>query len=557
MLNRLKNRPPIDYACLLFITIVTLLAVAFVWTDTLGSYSDDSVSYIIMAQAMSPYFDTADVIIQGAKLEQYPPLFSFFLAITGISHHYLASHISVAMMFGVTLFLTYWLSIHILKNRRLAMLVTVIFALSPSAWLNMLGILSENMYIILSLGFIILINNGNFIRAKLENNVFNIKRLHQNWIVQLSSILILLILCRSLGIALVAAYAVCFLLREHRFSSVYDTRLLIPIVTPVLAAASWSMLRDSSDKDLYASDVNTIFLDIFNSPSPIQHFFSSITPQISSFHDSWHTAFELYWLSNLHPTHLIIGFFGICTIAGIILRLKEKQLDAWYVLFYLLILLVWPYPDQFNRFIYVLMPLFIIQGVYFLKFILDIYASDKSVFVSTIALLFIIVSVAPASAFIFGRATNVTPFEKMDFSHIAPYYNIPDIDAANRAAFRHEHLRQDLQMLNDSLGPDDITMWYTPNYIRLVAQRKAVRFPDTQSTQVFLQKIKDSKINYVFSTELNPRYTNESFDGLEALAYFRDFTDVVWTRKHPITGKLTSTLLKINQPQLLNLLQHK
>ncbi|MFV2058001.1 MAG: hypothetical protein ACC707_16165, partial [Thiohalomonadales bacterium] len=501
----------IDMACLLAIVLITLVAVRFVWTDTLGAYSDDSVSYVIMAQAMSPYFDTSAVIVEAATLERYPPLFSLVLALSGVSHSYLASHIMVALTLGAVLVLFYLFSIQLLDNRLLAFMLTLLFALTPSVWLNLLGILSENLYLALSLYFLLV-----FVKNEPTDNKPLNHQLENAQYYLFSALLSLVMLSRTLGISLVAAYATHYIITHKHVRSLVNWRFLLPVLAPLLAAVSWSWLHDSTSQDLYATDVNSLFTRIFQSDAPLKYIADTIAPQVISINMTWATSFLLYWTDEFQATYIIVALFGVCVLAGIGLRLKENRLDAWYVVFYLSILIIWPYPDQFTRFIYAILPLLMVYGIYFIKWFVSRWAADRSVWGSAVALLFLFVSVAPASAFIFGRANYVTPYANMDFSYVTPFYNIPNIDTALRVAYRHEHLRQDLALIRTSTQESDIIMWYTPNYIRLISNRKAVRFPSRKSKREFLRGILESQAGYVFASALNPRYTAESFDGLQA-----------------------------------------
>ena len=62
-----------------------------------------------------------------------------------------------------------------------------------------------------------------------------------------------------------------------------------------------------------------------------------------------------------------------------------------------------------------------------------------------------------------------------------------------------------------------------------------------------MQAILKSEADYVFASKLNPRYTSESFNGLQAVNYFNNISDVVWTRHHVDNNEVSSTLLKIDR----------
>ena len=158
-------------------------------------------------------------------------------------------------------------------------------------------------------------------------------------------------------------------------------------------------------------------------------------------------------------------------------------------------------------------------------------------------------------AFFQSRAQYQTEIEDMDFSRVMLFYNIPNLSKAKEIALHHEHLRQDMDYIKASTEAEATIMWYTPNYITLLADRKAIHFPRQFERPAFLHAIKQSGADYVFAARLNPRYTSEKFNGLVITQYFQDFTSVVWTRKNPQTDEILSVLLKIDYQKLDQLIQ--
>ena len=76
---------------------------------------------------------------------------------------------------------------------------------------------------------------------------------------------------------------------------------------------------------------------------------------------SWITSFDTFWTYR--------GAIPVCSAllllaaAGLVQRLRRRRLDAFYVIFYLLIVLFWPFPAHVPRFIYVVLPILLLYAV--------------------------------------------------------------------------------------------------------------------------------------------------------------------------------------------------
>ncbi len=531
------------FAGLLFIAY---LAFNFAAHSTLGTFADDSVSYIIMGQSYSPYYSTSPVILDAAKIENYPPVFPMLLALTGTSHNFLAGHILVVCLLLLSLILLYFFSAHILKNKTIALLVSLLFAANPSTWLNMMGILSENLYIFLALITLI------FYEKKINNQEFS-----HNTAITFGLLLSLVLLTRSIGISLITAFVIRTLIKEKTLATFYQGQWFITLLIPVGAALLWYFFGTNHTTDLYAKDVGGVFDNLFADGNIGSNLFTLVKPQLDGLYMSWYTAFLLHWRSEIEVRALIVSVFALIILAGLIARLLKNKMDAWYTVFYLIIVIVWPYSEQTGRFLYPILPLLFVYGAVGFALIQKILPQSQwKKHVSQLSMLIVLATVIPTMAFFQSRAQYVTEISDMDFTRVMLFYNYPDLNTAKRIALHHEHLRQDLEKTKQTTEKQANIMWYTPNYINLLSQRKAVRFPRNFESPTFFQKIKQSHANYIFISKLNPRYTSADFDGLAIYPLFTDFTSLVWARQNPMGIGILSVLLKID-PHKLNAKIHQ
>jgi hypothetical protein len=54
--------------------IAGVVAIGFSWQPGLASLYDESVSYLLVAQAFSPFHSSDLVVLEAARQERYPPL---------------------------------------------------------------------------------------------------------------------------------------------------------------------------------------------------------------------------------------------------------------------------------------------------------------------------------------------------------------------------------------------------------------------------------------------------------------------------------------------------
>ena len=216
-----------------------------------------------------------------------------------------------------------------------------------------------------------------------------------------------------------------------------------------------------------------------------------------------------------------------------------------------MIVVVWPYSEQTGRFLYPALLLLFLYGVVGLNLIQNkLPQSGLQNHFAHFFLLLVIATVIPTTAFFQSRAQYVTELENMDFTRVMLFYNYPNLSDAERIALHHEHLRQDLEKIKQSTEETASIMWYTPNYINLLSERKAVRFPRDFKDPKFFEQIKQSGADYIFAAKLNPRYTSADFDGLAIYPLFTDITSIVWSRQNPMGIGVLSVLLKIDQEKL-------
>lgn len=500
-------------------------------------FADDSPSYMLLAQAFSPYFTAPDVILEGAQKENYPPLFPSLLAVLGASHSFIYAHLVVGLTFILGLPIVYKLAHRIIQDKKYALACILLYCLTPGVFLGILGILSEPLYIVLSLGFIALFLSS------------------QNWhsdkkiILYLGLLSIACIMTRTIGICLSIAVFATILFDAKRLTLIRNKALIAAILAPGLVALLWHYFRPTTGASLYEDDVVSVWQSISSNPLDL------IYPQLIGLAQAWHKTLHLYTTSYISPIYIASSLLALCFLWTLGKRLGENKLDAWYSAVYLLILLLWPFPEQLTRFLFPLMPMVWIYCLLFTREWLTHLANKPfAKYHFMVASLFFFALLLPSVLFLNIRVNDAI---KMDKTRIvmSTHYN-PNKERAYYGAFLNQLLFQDMKKIKTSVQKNETVLWFTPKYIYLLAERKSLKLPINQSKEKMLSYIARSDADYVYISQLNP-WSSASKNPMFDLPYLNDVGSHVWNSQYEINDMevMFSALVKINKNKLASYLK--
>ncbi|HEY2629139.1 MAG TPA: hypothetical protein VGI57_08420, partial [Usitatibacter sp.] len=177
----------------ILLAIAAPATIAFCWHDVISTIADDSVSYITMARWISSFGGDALVAPWAGYYSHFPPVFPVLLVLTGGAWNLLAAHMLVACCALLAIVMVYLYGSLRLGSLRVGLGLAIVFVLLPSAWISILSILSEPLYLALSLAAIVY-------HARHEND-------EEARSVALGLLFAAVLLTRVAGVALLAAYA--------------------------------------------------------------------------------------------------------------------------------------------------------------------------------------------------------------------------------------------------------------------------------------------------------------------------------------------------------------
>ena len=518
--------------------VVALLTLGFAWACAafvrqpgLGTFADDSVSYLVMAQVFSPYQAASQAVAAAFAGEAfYPPLFPALLALAGAAHDIAWAHVLTALILAATLPVAYLLGVRWLEERRAAALAILCLVVMPAMWVNAMGILSEPLFCLLLTGmFCLLASRG-------EGEDAAGARL---W--PLALLMAAMLLTRTAALAMIVAYALWALTRRTLPFSV-RLRAALPAAAAVAAYVGWMLLRPAATGDSYARIIAEHGSAFLGAGNPLAAIGASLLRQANALSEAWVGSVLLFWVEGRPVRSLLGGAVGCLALGGLVLRLRAGKADGWMVAGYLAMFLAWPFYDQMGRFLFPVLPVLVLYAFVAVSRALQALGRPPVLGHGLLAVLLLSLSV-PALAFIAQRAQ--APGRH---AAIVDWYRTPDLAQARARAQVHLDLFADMEEIRNRTRPGDRVMWVSPSYLALLADRSGIAAPDAAlPPAAYRQAVRDSGADFVFLSLYHPRDTIRSVAWQAGARALMEKANVVNLRTQDGGSVVTSVLLKADK----------
>lgn len=310
-------------AALLFLLLVFAIAAWMVIpAQPLGLYWDDAW-YVLMAEWYSDRPRYAELVWSMLHSRQYPPLFPYLLSFTGnilvspgpallLNAFFLAAGAGLCLV---------WLCRegHATGS---AVLLAALVVVNPVA-LNLLPfLLSEHLFILLTTLTLLLS------RCNMKSPYL--------WLL-LGTLSALCVATRSSGWMLIPAFLIPMMAnREALRAAFFIPGVIAGLLVIVYLRAG--LPHSPGYLAIFMTRFDTLGLDIF-------------VTQLRALAGAW---LELW---GVLPAALLALVF---VVPGLILRLKNHCVDAWYCVLSVTLILAWPFPEQYTRLLWVLLPVFLL-----------------------------------------------------------------------------------------------------------------------------------------------------------------------------------------------------
>jgi hypothetical protein len=478
-------------AFLVLLALAAPATIAFSWQGVIASLGDDSVSYLTLARYFSP-FSSDPLVAPWAKYHShFPPLFPLMLAFTGGAQSFLAAHLMVGAWALAALCLVYRYAALRLESAFAGFALAAIFLLTPSAWISIRSILSEPMYLALSLAALL----------------YHDRRLDENagrraWIV-FALLLAAAYLTRVAGLALLAAYVVHLTVRTiaRRKLSTPSPWAFLPMALPVLLSGLWLALRPHQQMDNYQMTVHDIARAWLTSPGA--------TAAIS-----WESLFS-GWMASFtgdsgvgSSMRIAFGAVGFMGVAGALLGARRNRLDSWYVLASLAMLFLWVFPeDNERRLLYPLIALLLVHAAEALAGACAYVNARRRVrrLLLLVAGVFVAAMTLPASILVLEKSLDRAPLIQgyaYSAASMTQYYTSVNLERGHRDAAQNAAVLAGLESLDRVTPPGSRVMWMRPEYVAILGHRAGVPWYFGWDQARLAREIRETGTDYVVVARL-------------------------------------------------------
>lgn len=477
--------------------------------DNLSSIANDSVNYLVMARHYSPWVSETEAIGSAWLIQDFPPLFPWVLALSGTAHSLLYGHLLVAGIGLASLYPLFLVSNRWLKNQWWAVLPLLVFALSPGYLLGLQGILSESTYLMLVLVFLLVY------RPSMNKSAIRVA--------MAGLLLAAILLTRTVGFALLLA-----VLAQAFFSSISLKRIqsqsfivvVISVGVFLLLMAFLGPGKESHYADILVQFMSGHDVGSLNAGSTVY------VSQITSLLDSWRAFWLIYWVDEFSPSHIVIMLLLLASLSGLLTRLLENKYDAWYVLFYVLILLVWPHPGQMVRLLFPIMPILLVYAGYGLARMVEHQLNYKNKeLLPAVFFILVIAAILPSHTFMHARA------EMASQEKVVPVYEMfrrPDMNVAAKELVIQNQMLKGFVTIKDFVSSDEKVMYFMPSYLAVLSDRQGVKTPYPVDNINYRRIAKESGAGYIFLTRFHPRKTRKGYSGFSGEEHLDGWTEVLW-----------------------------
>lgn len=298
----------------------------------------DNAVYALMADYFSPFSDRPNAITELVmRHSNFPPLYPMALGLSGAnsSHIAFAHAITVGFLLLAMATFFYWTR-RVLDSTALAGWLVIGFGLLPVTIFQSLELLSENLYLLLSLIALLTL-------AKSRGD--------DRWVYVGALAIGLACITRSVGVTLLVAYLIHARGRERH-------RRWMPILISVLPLLLWTAWKFMQG---YRGNYVSAFLNVLTNRSIFEYLQFQLHALSREILGGWISSFDYH----ASIATLIAGsMLGVVCLAGLVYRAVHRHFDAIYVTLYLAVIVVWPFPYEARRLFYPVLPILLVQGLF-------------------------------------------------------------------------------------------------------------------------------------------------------------------------------------------------
>lgn len=443
--------------------IFLILAFSFLYSISYdnraaGMLSDDAL-YLIMADFYSPWVETLDYVQAFVSVTiHFPPFYSLFLGLFGAgAENPELAYLLNTLCLSVALFIVViWIK-NETNNIAVAYIIAGLTLFLPTLLLLSVELWSEFLFMVFLYLFLY---------------VFSYKDMQKEHWFLCALLAGLMTLTRSIGLSVVIAYSIYLLYKRPRYFWLYF----------VIAAAPFLYLKFKSWSNPFRENYADAFSDRVPDLLTI-NYLDYAAEQFISLWQSWVYLFSpIDWsvlpvqLATIVLVYLLLQFF-----LGLILRLSSFKIDAYIVLIYLAIVIVWPYSEVrfVSRFLAPLLPLIFYYIILGNQFVFSRFKLPKHAYV--IPVLVVLVSFS-SDIHILKRAYASLGPELKPYSRIKEWLTNVSYDKALSEVKTRKRYLEVLKELQEYIPEYDCSYAIHPPLTMMYTKRMSGSYLDAASS---------------------------------------------------------------------------
>jgi len=447
------------------------------WSTELPVLGGDHAAYLLMADYFSPFSDRNHEVMRAATAYSFfPPLYPLILGLIDATsaHIEIAHAVTVTFLLAALVWFFVWAQ-HETGSMVQAFLLAAIFALLPTTFFQSFGILSENLYLLLTLVAIWL----------LARQDVSLSRLYiASMVIGLAAI------TRTVGVALILAFAIYLFIHHRKQLFRFTLISLIPVFT-------WSAVKRLLEFEGGYSWMISGFADVTSISDLLWN------KLLIEGHGLW-----AGWITSFDPVPslmtLIVGSI-VCAIclAGSVHRAYLGKFDGIYLIIYLGVLLLWPSAPDAKRFLYVIFPILLLHGFQLISHVIRRFSVRSTAIYGYVYILVIALSAFPATGIIIQRLASAAQQENSEYAKSLYWYsgsNVKrDLDRARLKIAVYKKYILSWRRIADSVPEGECVYSVDPTWLMLYADRASYATPRALTQDEFLVQASRCRFIYVAS----------------------------------------------------------
>jgi hypothetical protein len=530
------------WALAVLLACTTPLLLAFAWQEGLASVSDDSASYLVLAQAIAG--GNPAVLPWVGYHTHFPPLFPLALAATGGAADFRYAHALVSLFVAGGALAGYAFAWRETGRRDAALATAAAFLACPTTWVSDKGILSEPMFLCASLATLL------YFQWRLERARFDRGEPGMRPWLTLGLLLAAAVLTRVMGAALVVGLLIHLAVRARRGEALPGaSRLAAAFTPPALLVLAWVALRPVAAQDSYQR-VSTSMAHSWTVSTGVMGQVS-----VKTILDGWVASFT---------ADANVGFVGTAValliaalaLTGLVRRLLANRLDAWYVAVSLPVVCWWVFnEDNTRRLLFPLLPLLLFYaGEAIVAACALAGRSAYAIHSLGAAGAVLAIVVVPTALVMDHKARDRQPVVEgfaPRYADITEYYTTLNVAFSRRLAARQGVILAGFDALRKGTPPEARVMWMRPEYPALLGGRAGVPWYYDWDPMRVARTARDEHVDYVVSTPLfKSDLAGGKGDPAKPLAGVEAWTRPVMAFTNPASGTRDFVLLEVDRAAL-------